>query len=269
MRHDALRSLTLVALFLPCCSLLAPDAEGIVGTRDAGAAGSGGVTDCGSSSGADYEVRRVPAGQPLTIDGTCSESAWLDAPVMQFVGPSNSDNSSECRLLWDPTGSPRLFGCCVVQDTDLRASQTVHDSDVYLDDAVEYFLRDGADAVIDAAGTVKVFFNILGTSRDESYPGADPGYESGVVVEALLNGTLNDAEPDTSYTLEWSSVLSTLPLQKSDYRCAFAVKDTDLGADGGDFRTSAVSFPGPANIFTINEVATWGTCHFSCLDSDQ
>ena len=233
----------------------------------AGASGSGGLAaDCSAPTNINYEIRRVQSGSSLTIDGTCDETSWQAAPLMKFVGPSNTDNSTECRLLWDPSGSPRMFGCCVITDTDLQGVHTAHDSKVFNDDSVEYFLRPAPDASL-TAGTVKIFINLLGTVYDQDFPGYNPAYEAGVLAKASLDGTLNDSAADKGYTLEWSSVVSPLPLTTTEYRCAFATNDTDGLADGGSTRTSAISFPGPSN--TINDLETWGKCSFSCLEAGQ
>lgn len=276
--------LALVLVLVGGCSLLAPDAAGIVGERDAGATddgslggmgastglggSSGNRQDCGSPFSADYEVRRVPTGVVLTVDGMCSEDAWTTAPVMNFVGPSNSENEAECRFLWDPSDAPRMFGCCTIQDTDVRALETVNDSKFFSDDSLEYFLRSAPDAAL-TVGTVKIFISARGTTRDESFPGNDTTYDADIIAKVGLDGSLNDLSPDVSYTLEWSSVLSPTALTTTEYRCAFAFNDGDLGPDGGLVKTSGISFAGGSGAPTINHLENWGTCHFSCRVSGE
>lgn len=279
---------TLLLLALPCCSLLAPDAEGIVGQRDAsvadsglggtgnaGAGGSsgantggssGGGPDCGAATSANYEIRRVPADSPVSIDGKCDDAAWLSATVMKFEGPTTTNNTASCRLLWDPSGSPRMFGCCTVQDTDVRGSVTVHDGDVFNDDSVEYYLRPGDEAAL-GPGTVKLFVNVLGTTQDAAFPGYDKSYEANMVTGVSIAGTLNDTVVDTSYEVEWSSKLSTQALTVPNFRCAFAVNDKDALPDAGVVQRSMLSFPASTNL--INVPTNWGSCYFSCLESGQ
>ncbi len=232
---------------------------GAGGSGGVGAGGSGG-SDCnGGAPAVDYVISRIANPSVVNVDGVCNESIWTSATAIPFTGPSTTDNSVNCRLAWTDGSPPMLFGCCQNTDTDLRATITAKDGDVYGDDSFEYFLRPNEEAVLADPLTVKLSVNILGVTLDTDGdpPTFDKSYDSNFVASAKIDGTLNDMQPDTGYTIEWSHELLYQPAFSARYRCGFAMNDYDLSG-----RTDALAFPTTAP--GLNTPSSWGLCAYAC-----
>jgi hypothetical protein len=180
---------------------------GDAGAADAGAPEAG--RDAGPPEGVDYVVPRAVV--PPTIDGACDDFA--DVAPLPLLGVSTSDNMTDCRFRYVPGagGDARaeLLGCCVVDDTDIRADPTrVRDDEgAWQDDRVETWIRPGPEAVFDDR-YVKVTVTAAGAVVDSAYdPVAfevDSSYFTVVEHREVVDGTLaSDGAGDASYTLEF------------------------------------------------------------------
>lgn len=145
--------------------------------------------------------------QRITIDGVLDEAAWEGAsPVGEFVftwwtegdGPRQPTNA---RMLWDDDFLYVGFDC---SDTDVRATRTERDSDVYRDDCVEVFASPEIDH---PENYFNLEMNALGTQLDNYRPqGKNPDVAwnpEGIECAVSVDGTLNDSsDSDRGWTLE-------------------------------------------------------------------
>ena len=145
--------------------------------------------------------------QPVTIDGRRDEAAWASAPsVGEFVftwwnegdGPRQQ---SDAKLLWDDQFLYVSFHCT---DSDVLATRTERDSDVYRDDCVEVFASPELDH---PQNYFNLEMNALGTQLDNYRPeGKNPDDEwnpAGIRCAVVVDGTLNDStDTDRGWTLE-------------------------------------------------------------------
>ncbi|PAY16171.1 hypothetical protein CKO51_28140 [Rhodopirellula sp. SM50] len=150
-------------------------------------------------------VRR--ASQPIVIDGRRDEAAWASAPsVGEFVftwwnegdGPRQP---TDAKLLWDDQFLYVSFHCT---DSDVLATRTERDSDVYRDDCVEVF---ASPEIGHPENYFNLEMNALGTQLDNYRPeGKTPDDEwnpDGIRCAVIVDGTLNDStDTDRGWTLE-------------------------------------------------------------------
>ncbi len=109
------------------------------------------------------------------IDGRLDDLAWGDAPQQAFVNATDMtqpepEAATFLRAIWTDTGIAFGLRCSEPLPEKIRATRSVHDQDVYVDDCVELF--------IDAAGTraeyAQIVVNSLGAVFDRhSDEGAD------------------------------------------------------------------------------------------------
>ncbi len=163
----------------------------------------------------EYDCHR--AGSAIKIDGHLNDAAWRAAPwtdaFVDIVGPDHAKPRyrTRAKLLWD---DEFLYIAAELEEQDVWATLTAHDSVIFQDNDFEVFLNPTGDGL-------KYFefeINALNTGWDLFLPKAYnkggradnswemPGYKSAVAIE----GTLNDPrDRDKGWSVElalpWSS----------------------------------------------------------------
>ena len=151
----------------------------------------------------------------LRIDGLLDEPAWKNAPpvsAFEFTWWNDGDGSkqpTEAKLLWDENYLYASFRCT---DTDIQATRTKRDSQVYRDDCVELF---ASPIVDDPTRYFNLEINALGTRLDKFRPHGvrldNPWNPDGILIATSHNGTLNDdSDVDKSWTVELAFPYSAL-----------------------------------------------------------
>ena len=158
-----------------------------------------------------YEVHRTTV--PIVIDGAVDAEEWAAAsPAVEFIFPwdeqTGAKQKTRARLLWDNTNLYVAYEC---EDSDITASQTDRDSNVYRDDTVELFLNVVPEQIVAYYGieinVQCVYMDYLWT--EEEYYHKNLQFE-GVEVATKIDGTLNQRDDtDTGWSLEvaipWSN----------------------------------------------------------------
>jgi hypothetical protein len=213
-----------------------------------------------ADAGAQYLIHRLPAGTPINLtSGLCTEPFWSTVPPVAFLGPNATNNTADCRLVWQPGSPDVIFGCCQVGDTDLRGHMTTADSEVYLDDGIEYLLKSNLVAEFDAT-TSKIQINLDGVYADKNFDGGVQNtlYDAHVISVSKITGTKNDTKPDTGYSIKWRADVGFTVVPPHLGKCDFVLSDLDL--DGGvEVRTTWASYG-----TNDNHPTDWGTCMLSC-----
>ncbi len=78
----------------------------------------------------------------MTIDGSLSESAWLQANSVTFTNAAHSDNTATVYALWDSTN---LYLAFAIKDSKLEALATARDGNTYMDDGVDLYFDSAFD----------------------------------------------------------------------------------------------------------------------------
>lgn len=211
---------------------------------------------------ADYVIHRVPVGE--TVPALCSDAFWTTVPVIELEDVNPTNNTVSCRMVWNPAQMPGgidvVYGCCVAADQDLEATYdaAARDVEIYTDDSFEYYLTLRPKTVDDT--TSKIALNIRGSVWDVDFDDEyyDVSYDGGVDVQAVTEGTINDAATlDVGYAIRWrANVGFTVPAPHVA-GCAFMVSDNDAGVREvwNAFGTGRED---------INDPTKWGRCLFSC-----
>lgn len=181
-----------------------------------------------------YECYR--AKQPIQIDGKLNDPAWKAAAwTTDFVDIEGSSKPkprfrTRARILWDDT---YLYVGAELEEPDVKASLTEHDSVIFRDNDFEVFLKppalvptpDGTKQ--QAPGYFEFEMNALNTSwdlyLDKPYRlggKADNSWDiPGLKTAVAIHGTLNkSSDRDKGWTVEiaipWTAFASRLPVQK-------------------------------------------------------
>lgn len=162
-----------------------------------------------------YVCRRAPS--PLSIDGRLDDTAWAKAAWTDYfgdiVGPDHPSPRFKTRvkMLWD---DQFLYIGAELEEPDVWATLTAHDSVIFRDNDFEVFLNPSGDGL----NYFEFEINALNTGWDLFLPKAYnkggkadnswemPGYKSAVWID----GTLNDPrDKDRGWSVElalpWSA----------------------------------------------------------------
>ena len=161
---------------------------------------------------------------PIHIDGNLNDPAWRAAPwTTNFIDIQGSSQPrprfrTRAKLLWDDT---YLYVAAELQEPDVHATLTQHDSLIYQDNNFEVFLKPFADS----SGYFEFEINALNTSWDlyMSKPynkggKADSSWEiPGLKTAIAIHGTINKStDKDHGWTVEmafpWAAFASRLPV---------------------------------------------------------
>jgi hypothetical protein len=183
-----------------------------------------------------YDCHRTPT--PIQIDGKLDDAAWKTAPwTTDFVDIQGSAKPlprfrTRIKLLWD---DDNLYIAAELQEPDVKAALTQHDSIIFHDNDFELFLK----PLPDATGYFEFEINALNTSWDlylnKPYLAggkADNTWDiPGLRTAVAIQGTLNQStDKDRGWTVEiaipWSAYTSRLPVPKpragSEWRVNFS-----------------------------------------------
>jgi hypothetical protein len=169
-----------------------------------------------------YECFRTA--KPLVIDGKLDEKAWKKAEwTTDFVDIEGSAKPlpkfrTRAKMLWD---DQYLYVAAELEEPEVKATLTQHDSVIFHDNDFEVFLKPLANET----GYFEFEINALNTGWDlflnkpyREHGKADnsweiPGFKSAVVVRGTLN---NPADKDKGWIVEmafpWSAFTSRLPV---------------------------------------------------------
>jgi len=159
------------------------------------------------------------------IDGNLNEFA--EAQTLNFGA---NDNFIEIKLMWD---NSNLYIGADIKDSNLQATLTQHDSNVWEDDGIEFVidtLNDGGTSL--SGDDYKILINALGTVLDTKK--WDPVWESNLQHVVLATGSVNDGtDTDIGYTVEFSvpwTSFGLFPSEGSIYGMNFANNDVDTSS---------------------------------------
>jgi len=158
--------------------------------------------------------------QRIVIDGRADEAAWQGAMVIDGFGQpwlaqQGKLAGTKVKLLWDREW---LYFLAELEDRDVWADKTQHDSDTWDNDVFELFLKPSAEH----AGYYEFQVNAAGTVFDAFLPdaGAWQSHDSRkdgvfhVETKVVIDGTLNQRDDtDKSWRVEgrlpWTDLLAT------------------------------------------------------------
>ena len=183
-----------------------------------------------------YDCYRTPS--PIQIDGKLDDPAWQSAPwttdFLDIVGAAQPAPPLRTRikLLWDDNN---LYIAAELQEPDVKATLTQHDSMIFHDNDFELFLK----PLPGATGYFEFEINALNTSWDlymnkpyQQGGKADsawdiPGLKTAVAIQGTLN---NSTDKDRGWTVEiaipWTAFTTRLPVTRpqigTDWRANFS-----------------------------------------------
>jgi hypothetical protein len=173
---------------------------------------------------AHYTCRR--ASSPLHIDGRLDDPAWAKAPwTAAFVDIEGARRPkprfrTRAKMLWDDT---YLYVAAELEEPDIRATLTEHDSVIFHDNDFEVFLNPSGDG----RNYFEFEINALNTGWDLFLPKpyreggkADNSWEiPGLLTAVSLHGTLNHpSDRDRGWTVElafpWTAFATRAPISR-------------------------------------------------------
>lgn len=141
----------------------------------------------------EYTVYRTAG--PITLDGVLDEESWKKAPPTASWTLTRDGGAAthhtEARVLWD---DKQLYIAITVADTDVRATRTERDDDIFGEDCVEFFIMEQHNKDV-VKGYLEYEINALGTQFDgfvlaplRTIAGWDSkGWRSAVKVDGKIN----------------------------------------------------------------------------------
>ncbi|MFO0570666.1 MAG: choice-of-anchor R domain-containing protein [Polyangiaceae bacterium] len=227
-----------------------------------------------------YELFEL-GGEPITVDGDCSDPAWDRAALVQFSGAASSPFVPRWRMLWS-AATGKVYGCVEVTDTTPHATSVVDDDSsseagVFSDDRIQFFLH-GSESATLSKETVSVAVNPCGTRWDARYDKgyADKSYDPISQLDTQhppLTGWCSDAGTSkdagaadagadsgdggaaVGYVIEWETAVPFSPAPGLVGRCDFAKFDRTTATT----ETAVVAFGSK-----MPDVPNFGYCVFSC-----
>ena len=162
------------------------------------------------------EARHIS--EELTIDGRLTERSWRNAPrTERWVHPNSGDTISDLnthgRAVWDEDA---LYIGLSARDTDIWATISVRDGNLWEEEVLEVYLDPGSDS----RNYLEIQVNPLGTLFDALFPqptNRDLPVARAHVVEGMevghyVNGTVEDrSRRDTRWSVELRIPWSSLP----------------------------------------------------------
>jgi hypothetical protein len=178
----------------------------------------------GQPKPAHYTCRR--AASPIRIDGRLDDAAWAKASwTASFVDIEGAKRAkprfrTRAKMLWDDT---YLYIAAELEEPDVRATLTEHDSVIFHDNDFEVFLNPSGDG----RNYFEFEINALNTSWDLFLPKpyreggkADNSWEiPGLLTAISIQGTLNNpADRDRGWTVEmafpWTAFAARAPVTR-------------------------------------------------------
>jgi hypothetical protein len=173
---------------------------------------------------AHYTCRR--AASPIRIDGRLDDPAWAAAPwTTEFVDIEGGKRAkprfrTRAKMLWD---DDYFYIAAELEEPDVRATLTEHDSVIFHDNDFEVFLNPSGDGL----NYFEFEINALNTGWDLFLPKpynqggkADNSWEiPGLRTAVAIDGTLNKSDDrDRGWTVEiafpWSAFASRAPVTR-------------------------------------------------------
>lgn len=165
-------------------------------------------------------VRKLKAGQAITVDGKLDEAAWGEAASTgPFVGTMDGaapQQAASAKVLWD---AQNLYVAFDFADTDVWGSFDKHDDKLWTQEAAELFL--------DADGDQRTYVELQVSPRNVTFDSWLPGYrqndnawDAAMKTAVHVNGTLDKrGDTDTGWTVEmqipWSAMKGRLAEMKN------------------------------------------------------
>lgn len=234
----------------------------------------------------------VPAGYtchhttgPLTIDGKLDEADWRRAPwtddFQDIQGPAKPAPrfKTRAKMLWD---DDYLYVAAELEEPDVWATLTKHDSVIFHDDDFEVFIDPNGDS----HEYYEIEMNALNTEWDLFLPkpykdggSADNSWEiPGLKTAVHVDGTLNNpSDRDTGWSVEMAFPWKVLgeyahrrspPGEGDQWRINFSRVEWQIRVDDGKYR----KLPGvpednwvwsPQGIIDMHRPEKWGFVQFT------
>ena len=192
-----------------------------------------------------YDCYRTPT--PIQIDGKLNDPAWKTAPwTTNFVDIQGSDKPTpryrtRMKMLWDDT---YLYVAAELEEPDVKATLTKHDSIIFRDNDFELFLK----PLPNDTGYFEFEINALNTSWDlylnKPYnQGGKPDNSwdiPGLKTAVAIQGTLNKSpDKDRGWTVEtpipWTAYTPRQPVTRptpgTQWRANFSRVEWPKGVD--------------------------------------
>ena len=218
-----------------------------------------------------YEVHRTK--DPINVDGKSDEKAWKQAAwTSDFVDIEGAIKPkprfrTRAKMLWD---DQYLYIAAELEEPEVKASLTKHDSVIFHDNDFEVFLK----PLVDQEGYFEFEMNALNTGWDlylnKPYRmggKADNSWEmEGLKTAVAVQGTLNHPEDkDTGWTLEiaipWTAFSSRQPVPKpeagTEWRINFSRVEWKVGQPKEDNWVWS-----PQGVVNMHVPERWGYLRF-------
>lgn len=210
---------------------------------------------------------------PLHIDGKLNDPAWHSAPwTTDFVDIEGSAKPvprfrTRAKILWDDN---YLYIGAELEEPDVKATLTQHDSVIFHDNDFEVFLKPPGEA----PGYFEFEINALNTGWDlylnkpyREGGKADNSWDiPGLKTAVAIQGTLNDpSNKDRGWTVEmafpWSAFASRLPVTRPAVGDQWRINFSRVEWKAGQLKEDNWVWS-PQGLINMHVPEHWGYLHF-------
>jgi len=163
------------------------------------------------SASRKLQVRKLAAGQSITVDGKLDEAAWQNAvSTGLFVNTMTGgpvEQATNAKLLWD---EQNLYVAFQIVDSDIWGTLEKHDDKLWTQEAAEVFLDPDADGKTYVELQVSPR-NVTFDSWLPAYRQNDNAWDSGMQTAVQVSGTVNQRDDhDQGWTVEMRVPMSAV-----------------------------------------------------------
>ena len=212
---------------------------------------------------------------PIIVDGILDESDWQRAPLSEpFADIRGVDfepkpsKETRMKMLWD---DECLYIAGIIEEDNVTASLTEHDSIIYHDNDWEVFIDPDQDGRFYFEIELNAFNTVMDLLMDRPYRDGGKFYLPwdlrGLQTAVHVNGTLNDpSDTDRGWTVEMAIPIASLcvefqkpeELLKMDWKIGFSrVEWLKAGGPEENWVWN------PTGVVDMHQPEKWGVLHFA------
>lgn len=228
------------------------------------------------------EVPEVPirtynapkASGPIVIDGILDESDWQKAPLSDLFADIRGVDfepkpvkQTRMKMLWD---DENLYIAGILEEDNVTASLTEHDSIIYHDNDWEVFIDPDQDCRFYFEIELNALNTVMDLLMDRPYRDGGKFYLPwdlrGLKTAVHVNGTLNDpSDKDQGWTVEMAIPIASLAV---DFQKADQLLDMDWKIGFSRVEWLKAGGPeenwvwNPTGMVDMHQPERWGVLHF-------
>ena len=211
---------------------------------------------------------------PILIDGILDESDWQNAPLSELFADIRGVDfepkpikQTRMKMLWD---NENLYIAGILEEDNVTASLTEHDSIIYHDNDWEVFIDPDQDCRFYFEIELNALNTVMDLLMDRPYRDGGKFYLPwdlrGLKTAVHVNGTLNDpSDKDQGWTVEMAIPIASLAV---DFQKVDQLLDMDWKIGFSRVEWLKAGGPeenwvwNPTGMVDMHQPERWGVLHF-------